>query len=108
MNAHGFLDLLTALGVDRSHSRPRVSNDNAYSESHFETLKYQPDYPGRFRDAETARAWCDEFFDRYNHRYQHSGLALFTPGERADKVMVWTPLLETASCVPKWKCVVST
>jgi putative transposase len=81
MTAHGFLDLLSELGVDRSHSRPRVSNDNAFSEAQFKTLKYQPDFPGRFRDLEHARAWCAEFFDWYNHHHQHSGLALFTPAD---------------------------
>ena len=63
MTAHGFLDLLAELGVDPSHSRPRVSNDNALSEAQFKALKYQPDFPGRFRDVEHARAWCAEFFD---------------------------------------------
>lgn len=81
MTAHGFLDLLAELGVDPSHSRPRVSNDNAFSEAQFKTLKYQPDFPGRFRDLEHARAWCAEFFDWYNHHHQHSGLALFTPAD---------------------------
>jgi putative transposase len=81
MTAHGFLDLLAELGVDSSHSRPRVSNDNAFSEAQFKTLKYQPDFPGRFRDVEHARAWCAEFFDWYNHHHQHSGLALFTPAD---------------------------
>jgi putative transposase len=81
MTAHGFLDLLAELGVDPSHSRPRVSNDNAFSEAQFKTLKYQPDFPGRFRDLEQARAWCAEFFDWYNHHRQHSGLALFTPAD---------------------------
>jgi putative transposase len=81
MTAHGFLDLLAELGVDPSHSRPRVSNDNAFSEAQFKTLKYQPDFPGRFRDVEHARAWCGEFFDWYNHHHQHSGLALFTPAD---------------------------
>jgi putative transposase len=81
MTAHGFLGLLSELGVDPSHSRPRVSNDNAFSEAQFKTLKYQPDFPGRFRDAEHARAWCAEFFDWYNHHHQHSGLALFTPAD---------------------------
>jgi putative transposase len=81
MTARGFVDLLAALGVDPSHSRPRVSNDNAFSESQFKTLKYQPDFPGRFRDVEHARAWCAEFFDWYNHQHQHSGLALFTPAD---------------------------
>ena len=55
MTAHGFADLLSELGVDRSYSRPRVCNDNPFSESQFHTLKYQPDYPGRFRDARHAR-----------------------------------------------------
>ena len=66
MTAHGFLDLLAELGVDSSHSRPRVSNDNAFSEAQFKTLKYQPDFPGRFRDVEHARAWCAKFFDWYD------------------------------------------
>jgi putative transposase len=81
MTAHGFIDLLSELGVDASHSRPRVSNDNAFSEAQFKTLKYQPDFPGRFRDIEHARAWCAEFFDWYNNHHQHSGLALFTPAD---------------------------
>ncbi len=38
---------LEELGVLRSFSRPRVSNDNPYSESLFHTLKYRPDYPRR-------------------------------------------------------------
>lgn len=81
MTAHGFLDLLSELGIDSSHSRPRVSNDNAFSEAQFKTLKYQPDFPGRFRDHEHARTWCAEFFEWYNHHHQHSGLALFTPAD---------------------------
>jgi putative transposase len=81
MTAHGFLDLLTEMGVDPSHSRPRVSNDNAFSEAQFKTLKYQPDFPGHFRDAEHARSWCAEFFDWYNYQHRHSGLALFTPAD---------------------------
>jgi putative transposase len=81
MTAHGFADLLAELGVDRSYSRPRVSDDNAFSESQFHTLKYQPDYPGRFRDIRHARLWCEEFFDWYNNAHHHDGLALFTPGD---------------------------
>jgi putative transposase len=81
MTAHGFLDLLAVLGVERSHSRPRVSNDNAFSEAQFKTLKYQPDFPGRFHDAAYARAWCAPFFDWYNTQHQHAGLALFTPAD---------------------------
>jgi putative transposase len=81
MTAHGFLDLLAVLGVDRSHSRPRVSNDNPFSEAQFKTLKYQPDFPGRFHDPAHARIWCAPFFDWYNYQHQHAGLALFTPAD---------------------------
>lgn len=46
MIAHGYLDQMKALDVTCSHSRPRVSNDNPFSESQFKRQKYQPDYPG--------------------------------------------------------------
>lgn len=81
MTAVGFVDLLAELGAERSLSRPRVSNDNPYSESCFKTIKYQPDYPGRFRDIVHARRWCDEFFDWYSQVHRHSGLAFFTPSD---------------------------
>jgi putative transposase len=81
MTAHGFTELLGELGVERSYSRPRVSNDNPFSESHFHTVKYQPDYPGRFLDIRHARRWCADFFVWYNEHHHHSGLALFTPAD---------------------------
>lgn len=81
MTSHGFADLLAELGVDRSYSRPRVSNDNPFSESHFHTVKYQPDYPGRFDGPGHARPWCDDFFQWYNYDHHHDGLALFTPAD---------------------------
>ncbi len=81
MTSHGFVDLLSELGVDRSYSRPRVSNDNPFSESHFHTLKYQPDYPGRFRDVDHARRWLSEFFHWYNDQHHHVALELFTPAD---------------------------
>ena len=81
MRSEGLAQLLGSLGVVRSFSRPHVSDDNAFSESQFKTLKYQPDYPGRFASLAHARAWCQEFFEWYNDHHQHSGLALFTPAE---------------------------
>ncbi len=81
MTAHGFTQLLGELGVERSYSRPRVSNDNPFSEAHFHTVKYQPDYPGRFLDIRHARRWCEDFFVWYNEHHHHSGLALFTPAD---------------------------
>jgi transposase InsO family protein len=90
MRSDGLAQLLGSLGVERSFSRPHVSDDNAFSESQFKTLKYQPDYPTRFASPVHARAWCQEFFDWYNDHHQHSGLALFTPADvyygRVDEV----------------------
>ena len=66
MTAHTFDAMLTTLGIEASRSRPRVSNDNAFSESGFKTLEYQPDFPGRFSSAEHARSWMREFTRWYN------------------------------------------
>jgi putative transposase len=81
MTAHGFTGLLGELGVRRSYSRPRISNDNPYSESHFKTLKYQPDYPGRFVGTRDACPWLADFFAWYCYRHRHEGLGLFTPAD---------------------------
>ena len=71
--------LLSDLGVTKTHSRPRVSNDNPYSESQFKTLKYRPEFPGRFGGIEDARAFCAEFFRWYNTEHHHSGIGWLTP-----------------------------
>jgi putative transposase len=71
--------LLSDLGVVKTHSRPHVSDDNPYSESHFKTLKYRPGFPDRFGSIEEARLFCVEFFPWYNHEHHHSGLKLMTP-----------------------------
>jgi putative transposase len=71
--------LLADLGVTKTHSRPRVSNDNPYSESQFKTLKYRPDFPDFFGSLEDARAWVRSFFDWYNQEHYHSSLGLLTP-----------------------------
>jgi putative transposase len=50
--------LLADLEVTRSHSRPRVSNDNPYSESLFKTLKYGPEFLNDSdRSARHANSW---------------------------------------------------
>jgi putative transposase len=71
--------LLADLGVTKSHSRPRTSNDNPYSEAQFKTLKYRPAFPDRFASIQDARAFCAEFFGWYNHHHRHSGIGLHTP-----------------------------
>lgn len=73
--------LLADLGVTKTHSRPHVSNDNPYSEAHFKTLKYRPEFPERFGSIEDARAFCRRFFDWYNRRHRHSGIAMMTPSD---------------------------
>jgi putative transposase len=70
---------MIGLGVRRSHSRPRCSNDNPYSESQFTTLKYVPDFPDRFGSLAEARAFCEGFFNAYNHEHRHSGIGMHTP-----------------------------
>jgi transposase InsO family protein len=72
-------EMLVDLGVLRSHSRPRTSNDNPYSEAQFKTMKYMPDFPDRFGSLADARAFCDGFFATYNHEHRHSGIGWHTP-----------------------------
>jgi transposase InsO family protein len=79
MKSQSVSDLLERLGVVRSHSRPRVSNDNPYSEAGFRTLKYCPEFPDRFDDFKQAEEFCQRFFTRYNNEMHHSGIALLTP-----------------------------
>ncbi len=72
-------ELLVALGITRSHSRPHVPNDNPYSEPQFKTLKYHATFPGRFGSLEDAQTYCRAFFRWYNTMHRHSGLGMHTP-----------------------------
>ncbi len=71
--------LLADLGVTKTHSRPYNSNDNPFSESHFKTLKYRPEFPDRFGCIQDARSFCQRFFSWYNTEHHHSGLGWLTP-----------------------------
>ena len=79
MTSKPVAQLLVDLGVERSHSRPRVSNDNPYSEAAFKTLKYCPAFPTTFGSIQDARIFCQTFFDYYNNEHYHSGIGLLTP-----------------------------
>jgi putative transposase len=79
MTSKAVAQLLSDLGVEKTHSRPHVSNDNAYSEAQFKTLKYRPDFPECFGSLEDARSFCGEFFAWYNQEHRHSGIAMLTP-----------------------------
>lgn len=73
--------LLIDLNVTRSHSRPRVSNDNPFSEAWFKTLKYAPAFPERFGSLQHAKVFMDSFVQFYNHEHHHSGIGLHTPAD---------------------------
>ncbi|BBZ17051.1 integrase core domain-containing protein [Mycolicibacterium gadium] len=79
MRSTDLKDLLADLGIAQTHNRPRVSNDNPFSESEFRTMKYRPNYPGIFDDLDAARAWVNSYVSWYNQHHRHSGIALFTP-----------------------------
>ena len=83
--------LLADLGITKSLSRPHVSNDNPYSESHFKTLKYRPEFPGRFGCQQDARSFCQGFFSWYNNGHYHAGIGFLTPQDvhygRAEQII---------------------
>ncbi|WP_157108442.1 IS3 family transposase [Aldersonia kunmingensis] len=81
MRSTALKDLLSGLGIDQTHNRPRVSNDNPFSESEFRTMKYRPTYPRTFTEIDTARAWVTDYVSWYNQHHRHSGIALFTPAD---------------------------
>jgi transposase InsO family protein len=79
MTAQVLCTLLDTLGVERSLSRPRVSDDNPYSEAQFKTLKYHRDFPDRFGSFEDALSFFRGFFEWYNYEHRHSGIAMLPP-----------------------------
>ena len=74
-------ELCADLGVGASHSRPRVSNDNPFSEAQFRTFKYRPEFPDRFGSIADARAISHDLFAWYNDAHHHSGLNYLTPAD---------------------------
>lgn len=74
-------ELFTDLGIASSFSRPRVSNDNPFSEAHFRTVKYRPEFPDRFGSIQDARTICQTLFTWYNDAHHHSGLRYLTPAD---------------------------
>lgn len=91
MTSQTVSQLLANLGVTKSLSRPKVSNDNAFSESQFKTTKYNPWFPGRFGSIDHARSYCRFFFGWYNDEHCHNGIAMLTPRQvhegRADEIL---------------------
>jgi transposase InsO family protein len=83
MKGATMLATLQKLGVIPSFSRPKVSDDNPFSESLFKTLKYCPEYPSRpFGSIEEATGWVEKFVYWYNNIHLHSGIKFVTPSSR--------------------------
>ena len=83
MKGSTMLATLQRLGIVASFSRPRVSDDNPFSEALFRTLKYRPAFPKRpFESIEEARAWVTDFVAWYNTEHRHSGVRFVTPEQR--------------------------
>jgi transposase InsO family protein len=71
------------LEIASSYSRPRVSNDNPYSESLFKTIKYHYSFPENpFASLSEARTWVDGFVCWYNEDHKHSAIKFVTPNQR--------------------------
>lgn len=79
MIAKPVADLFEEMGIVRSLSRPRVPNDNPFSESQIKTIKYRPSFPKSFADMEAAQVWAKETFTWYNHDHEHGSMVLLTP-----------------------------
>jgi hypothetical protein len=83
MKGSAMLATLQRLGVVPSFSRPRVSDDNPFSEALFRTLKYCPRFPSEpFESIEDAEAWVGDFVRWYNQEHLHSALRFVTPDDR--------------------------
>jgi putative transposase len=83
LKAATVLAMLSWLGVKPSYSRPRVSDDNAYSESLFRTAKYRSEFPVKgFETLEAAREWGAAFVHWYNLEHKHSGIRYVSPQQR--------------------------
>lgn len=81
MRSKTVAELLDDLGVTKSHSRPRTSNDNPFSEAQFKTMKYCPFFPGNFASIAEGRDFFRLFFAWYNEEHHHSGIAMLTPSD---------------------------
>ena len=81
MKARATALMLADPGVVKSHGRPPTSDDNPFLETHFKTLKYQPEFPKRFQTIDEARTFCRHVFAWYNEYHHHAGIGLMTPDQ---------------------------
>lgn len=79
MKSSTLVNFLYANHILPTTNRPKVSNDNPFSESLFKTVKYRAGYPRTFKTLMSAMTWFAGFVDWYNTKHQHSSLAYLTP-----------------------------
>ena len=81
MKSKTVAQLMSDLGITKTHSRPHVSNDNPYSESQFKTLKYHGSYPKKFNSLFESKIFLNNWFEWYNYHHHHSGIQMMTPNQ---------------------------
>lgn len=84
MRCGDLLDALQAQKVTASYSRPRVCDDNPFSESLFKTIKYAADCPDQFDSLDAARAWTTAYLAGYATQHRHPGIGWHTPASVFD------------------------
>jgi transposase InsO family protein len=84
MRANELIQAIQDAGSINSYSRPRVSDDNPFSESLFKTIKYDLTCPDTFDNIDHARTWTGQFLHGYAHHHRHSGIGHYTPASVHD------------------------
>lgn len=79
MTAADTVELIGLLGLSQSLARPRTSDDNAFSEAQFKTLKYHRFFKAWYESTEDASECLEKFFGWYNTEHRHINLGLMTP-----------------------------
>lgn len=101
MTASNTIELLAVLGLAQSFARPRVSDDNPFSEAQFKTLKYHRFFKPWYESLEDAKETLGKFFEWYNREHRHINLGLLTPemvhtGKVDDVIATRSEALENA------------
>lgn len=104
MRSHDLVNQLHDHGIVTSYSRPRVSDDNPFSESMFKTIKYDLSCPDRFDSIDHARAWTDAFLARYAAEHRHSALGHYTPAAVYHGTVTTDQSRRQAQLDAYWQC----
>jgi transposase InsO family protein len=73
------------LGTKPLHSRPRMSNNNAFAKSAFRTAQYRPEFLKRgYKDLDLARSWASQFVQWHNVEHLQRAIRYVSPSQRHD------------------------